>query len=63
MFLSDSTVTVTLWDNVNQMGHLSKTHLNLLEMFEISFVDAAMSRALNYYQTRYMGWGHQIKGY
>ncbi len=39
------TVAVTYWHNVNQVGHLSKTHLNLLEMCEISFVDAAISRA------------------
>ncbi len=36
-----TTMTVTEWD---QVGHLSKKHLILLEMFEIRFVDAAMSR-------------------
>ncbi len=40
-----TTVAVIQWDDVNQVGHLSKTHLNLLEMYEISFGDAAMSRA------------------
>ncbi len=40
---------------VNQVGHLSKTQLNLLEMCEICCVDAAMFSAQNCYQTMYMG--------
>ncbi len=31
-----------LMGQVNQVGHLSKTHLNLLEMFEIIFVGVVM---------------------
>ncbi len=49
------TVAVTYLDNVNQVEHLSKTHLNMLEMYEISFVDAVMSRAMKCYQKMYMG--------
>ncbi len=37
------TVAATVWNSVNQVGHLSKTHLNLFEMCEISFVDASIN--------------------
>ncbi len=45
VLMAVGTIAVTEWGNVNKVTHLSKTHLNLLEMCEISFVDAAMSRA------------------
>ncbi len=35
---------------VNQVGHLSKTHLNLLEIPEIGSVDTSESKQQNYHQ-------------
>ncbi len=36
--------------HVNQVGHLSKTHLNLLEIHEMCIVDTSESKRQNYDQ-------------
>ncbi len=40
--------------HVNQVGHLSKTHLNLLEIPEIGPVDTSESKQQNYDQIWHM---------
>ncbi len=35
---------------VNQVGHLSKTPLNMLEIHEIGSIDTSESKQQNYYQ-------------
>ncbi len=38
------------WDNVNQVGHISKTPLNLLEIHELGSVDTSESKEQKYDQ-------------
>ncbi len=40
--------------HVNQVGHLPKTHLNLLEIHEIGPVDTSESNQCNYDQIWHM---------
>ncbi len=40
--------------HVNQVGHLSKTHLNLLEIHDIGPVDTLQSKQQNYDQIWHM---------